>query len=93
MELPVCREEQRVGSLRLREQGGWAELVMTCQPDSTGLFRGFLACDGGELPLGVLSPEGGRPAGFPSRSFGHWERRGEASAGSAIPSAGRTGSR
>ena len=59
MELPVCREDQRVGSLRLREQGGWAELVMTCQPDSTGLFRGCLACDGGELPLGVLSPEGG----------------------------------
>ena len=59
MELPVSRDGQRVGTLCLAERGGWAELVMTCRPDSTGLFRGFLLCDGGELPLGVLSPEGG----------------------------------
>ena len=60
MEVAVYREERPVGTVTLSEGGGWAEIRMSCLLDRTGLFRGFLACDGGELPLGVLAPEEGR---------------------------------
>ena len=59
MEAPVWREDGgRVGTVTLGEQGGWTSVCMVCLGDSGGLFRGFLVCDGGELPLGVLAPEG-----------------------------------
>ena len=59
MEVAVYREERPVGTVTLSEGGGWAELRMSCLLDRTGLFRGFLACDGGELPLGVMEPQQG----------------------------------
>ncbi len=60
MELPVYCEGARAGRLRLAEAGEQRLVAeMAVGRDDRGLFRGFLICRRGEVPLGVLEPRGG----------------------------------
>ena len=57
-EVPAYWGEERTGTVRIEPRGGWTEVTLICRRDDRGLFRGFLRCAGGEVPLGVLVPEG-----------------------------------
>ena len=58
MKVPVFGDGKEIGEVTVREQGNCAEIVMNCRRDDAGVFRGFLACAGGEVPLGILLPVG-----------------------------------
>ncbi len=60
MEYPVVYAGASAGKVRLTEEGSRVCLEMDCPGNDSGLFRGFLICRGGELPLGVLEPKGQR---------------------------------
>ena len=62
MEIPVYREGRPAGVLRLWRDGERTGAEMDCDMDPSGLFRGFLQCGRGEVPLGVLEPKNGRLA-------------------------------
>ena len=56
MEYPVMLEEEQVGTAALTEEGERLVVSLRCREDSRGLFRGYLVCPGGEVPLGLLEP-------------------------------------
>ena len=58
MTYPVLYQGEQVGEVTLTAQGGRTQAAMSCRRDNTGLFRGYLLCEKGEYPLGVLEPQG-----------------------------------
>ena len=58
MEYPVLLEGERVGAAAVEEEGERLAVTLRCREDGRGLFRGYLVCPGGEVPLGLLEPRG-----------------------------------
>ena len=58
MDYPVYCGQERAGTVRLTEEPGRVRAELRCRRDLSGLFRSFLLGAAGELPLGVLAPEG-----------------------------------
>lgn len=56
MEYPVMLEGERVGTAAIEEEGERLVVSLRCREDDRGLFRGYLVCPGGEVPLGLLEP-------------------------------------
>ena len=57
MEYPVYCGQTLAGRVYLRENSGRLQAEMVCRRDDSGLFRGWLVGERGELALGVLAPE------------------------------------
>jgi len=53
---PICCDNQQIGTLHLSREGGWARVELRCEKREQGIYRAFLLCRQGELPLGVLEP-------------------------------------
>ena len=60
MEYPVLLEGEQVGTAAVVEEGERLAVSLDCREDNRGLFRGYLICPEGEIPLGVLEPRGRR---------------------------------
>lgn len=60
MEYPVWLEDEQVGTGAVVEEGERLAISIDCREDDRGLFRGYLVCPEGEIPLGVLEPRGRR---------------------------------
>ena len=56
---PVHLNDHSIGTLQLTREGNWVRAELRCKRAEQGILRGFLLCRQGELPLGVLAPEGG----------------------------------
>ena len=56
MEYPVLLEGEQVGTAEVTEEGERLAVTLRCREDGRGLFRGYLVCPGGEVPLGLLEP-------------------------------------
>ena len=56
---PICHENKTVGTVTLVPEGNRIRAEARCRGTEQGVFRAFLLCRQGELPLGVLMPEGG----------------------------------
>lgn len=54
-----CRDE-RLGEILFAPEGVRTEVSVSMADPGDGLYRAFLLCAQGELPLGVLAPEEGR---------------------------------
>lgn len=54
-----CRGACR-GEITLRPEGARTQVRCAMEDPGDGLYRAFLLGSGGELPLGVLAPEGGQ---------------------------------
>ena len=60
MDYPVLYHDEQVGQVAVEIQGTRVQVFVSCQRDNSGLFRGYLLCEKGEYPLGVLEPRGER---------------------------------
>lgn len=56
----LYRQGAKVGEIRLTPCGARTEIDASMDDPGDGLYRAFLLGERGELPLGVLAPEGGR---------------------------------
>ena len=57
---PLYRSGERWGEVSVRREGLYFRFEAVCPPAGEGVWRLFLQGEKGELPLGVLLPEGGR---------------------------------
>jgi len=57
---PVCYESTPIGTLTLQREGGWIRTEVVCEKRGQGIYRVFLHCQRGEVPLVVLEPAGDR---------------------------------
>ena len=56
----LYRGEERWGEVSVRREGLYLRFGAVCPPAGKGVWRLFLQGEKGELPLGVLVPEGGQ---------------------------------
>ncbi len=55
---PVCYDNTPIGMLTMQREGGWIRAEIVCEKHGQGIYRAFLRCQRGEVPLGVLEPDG-----------------------------------
>ena len=54
----VCYENASVGTMTAEREGDCLRVALRCRGCGQGIYRAFLLCRRGEIPLGVLEPMG-----------------------------------
>ena len=52
----VCYENASVGTMTAEREGDCLRVALRCRGCGQGIYRAFLLCRRGEIPLGVLEP-------------------------------------